>query len=46
MQPLLLYTFGPVETGVIIITVVVVVYSIAKALMRRIENKRDKEGKH
>jgi hypothetical protein len=43
MQPLLLYTFGPIETGVIVITVVVIIYSVAKAIMRRIENKKDKE---
>jgi hypothetical protein len=46
MQSLFLYSFGPVETSVIVLTVVVIVYSVAKGIMRRIENKRDKEGKH
>lgn len=36
-------SIGPVQTGILIITVVVVIYLLAKAVMRRIENKKDKE---
>ncbi|WP_276135021.1 hypothetical protein [Polluticoccus soli] len=42
MQPLV-NAIGPVQTGVLIVTVIVIVYLLAKAVMRRIENKKDKE---
>jgi hypothetical protein len=34
---------GPIESGILIITAIVVIYSVAKAVMRYIDNHRNKQ---
>lgn len=41
-SPFLLYIYGPVPDAIILITVVIAVYSIAKAVMRNIDNHKKK----